>query len=411
MSLESKLISKLTSADEIALVWDKGLRPDVFEEPPMRYAFEFIIDYWQTSQMKAAPTSFVIQEEIPGIKVDDDPEAEGWWLADKLMERYARNAGNEILIQGAAAIAQNPERGLKQLMAAVYEANQVVSPRNSRSDMSDFEARRRRYQERAEKGDGGMTFGLGEVDEYTGGLRAGELCTVGAYSAVGKTMFLLHAAAMARMAGYQPIVFSLEMPVDEIEERVDALLSGVSYDRLSRNKLGEEELVILHAMQEVVADGRIHIEAPEEGERTVAHLCARTRHTGSDFMVVDQLSFMEETGKQANEKYRQASIMKQLKNEIGNTTRGKLPCLLAAQFKRESLDRTDGPRIDDFADAAEVERYSDFCFGLSRNQQQLTNRIMRIDLLKGRRCRTARWLLHWDLIDRSHISVMERISR
>lgn len=411
MSLESKLISKLTDAEEVALIWDRGLRPDVFEEPPMRYAFEFIIDYWQTSQMKAAPTPFVIEEQIPGLTLENDPDAESWWLADKLIERYAKNAGNEILIQAATAIADSPERGMRQLMAAVYEANQVIAPRHSRSDMSDFESRRRRYRERQENADSGMTFGLAEVDEHTGGLRAGELAVVGAYSAVGKTMFLLHAAAMARMAGYQPIIFSLEMPVDEIEERLDALLSGVSYDRLSRSKLNNAELECYHAMQEAFSDGRIHIECPSEGERTVANICARTRHTGSDYLLIDQLSFMEETGRYTSEKYRQASIIKQLKNEIGNAGRGKIPCLMAAQFTRESLDRTDGPLIKDFADAAEVERTADFCFGMSRNQQQLTNRIMRFDILKARRCRAARWLLNWDLIDRSHISVMERITR
>jgi hypothetical protein len=411
MSLESKIISKLVDVKEIQAVWDKGLRPEVFEDPVGRYAYEFIIKYWQDSQMKVAPTPFVLETEIPGIKLEDDPEAEAWWLADKLIERYAKNGVNEMLLQTAQMVTEDPKRALKALQAAVYDANQVVSPRNIRSDMSDYEARRQRYQERLLKREAGIPLGLEEIDEHTGGMRPGELWTVGAYSAVGKTMFLLYVASAARKAGYQPIIYSLEMPKEEIEERIDAMLSGVSYDRLSRSRLTDEEMGLLHPIQEAFGDGRILIEVPDEGDRTVAHLCARARHSGSDLMLIDQLSFMEETRQYVNEKYRQGSILKQLKNEIGNSTRGKLPCLLAAQFKRESLDRDDGPRIDDFADAAEVERTSDFCLGLSRNQQQLANRLMRIDILKGRRCRSARWMLHWDLIDHSHISVMDRITR
>lgn len=412
MSLESKLLSKLTDVTEIAQAWDRGLRPDVFEDPPLRYAYEFIIEYWQTSQMKIAPSRYVIETEIPGIRLEDDPEAEGWWLADKLIERYSRNAMQELLIAAGHATVEDPKRALKQLQAAVYEANQVITPRHSRSDMSDYEARRRRYERRQEGEEFGMPFGIDELDDLTGGIRPGELAAIGAFSKVGKTMFLLFAAAAARKAGYTPVIFSLEMPIDEIEDRLDALLSGVSYSRHSRSRLTPDEVTLMHMSQEMLNEmGYIRIEAPDEGERTVSHLCARARYTGSDFVLIDQLSFMEETIRSGSEKQRLASILKQLKNEIGNVTRGKLPCLLACQLNRESLDRTDGPLLKDFADAAEVERTCDLLLALSRNQQQRANRTMRMDVLAGRRCDSARYLLHWDLVDRSHISVMDRITR
>jgi hypothetical protein len=98
MSLERRLLAKLTDPAEIARVWDMGLRPEVFEDPPLRMVFEFVIDYWLTSQMKVAPTPFVIQTELPGLVLEDDPEAESWWLAEQLMKRYARNQLQETLI-------------------------------------------------------------------------------------------------------------------------------------------------------------------------------------------------------------------------------------------------------------------------------------------------------------------------
>jgi replicative DNA helicase len=412
MSLESKLLAKLGDPAEMASVWDRGLRADVFEEPMMRLAYEFIVDYWQTSQMKAVPTPYVIETEIPGLRLEDDPEVESWWLADKLRERYAKNAGQELLIAGSAAIAEDPEKGLKQLLAAVYDATETISPRYARSDMSDFEARRLRYQMREENGEAGIGFGIPEIDEITGGVRPGEIAAVGAYSKVGKTMLLLFAAAEARKAGYKPVVFSLEMAIAEIEERLDALLSGVSYSRLSRHKLTPHEIDRLHITQQQVADmGPLCIESPDEGDRTVAHLCARTRHLGADVMLIDQLSFMEETVKCVSEKQRLASILKQLKTEVSREARGKIPCFLACQFTRESLDHDDGPVMKDFADAAEVERTCDLLIGLSRNQQQRANRTMRFDIMGGRRCDTAKFLLHWDLIDRSYIAVMDRITK
>lgn len=420
-SLEHKLVSTLTDDPAaIARVFDMGVPADVFEDNFYRQVYEYIVGYWQESRMQAAPSALVIETQAahlrrPDFKLDTDVEEEAWWLAGELKRRHLRNDLQETLIKGAEIGGDGPEgpsQAWNWLQTKAYAANEVMAPRNTRSDMSDYQARRQRYAHREEGGEQGMTLGMVELDELTGGVRPGEICTVGAYSKVGKTMFLLNAAAWARKAGFQPIVFSLEMPIDEIEERLDALLSGVSYSRLSRHKLEPPEIKKLHAMQEAVVEmGKLRVESPDEGERTVAHLCSRARHTGSDYMLVDQLSFMEETKQYQTEKYRQASIMKQLKNEVGRASLGKLACMLAAQFKRESLDRDDGPRIDDFADAAEVERTSHLLIGLSRNAQQRANRTMRGDILAGRRCDAAKFMLYWDLIDRTHISVMERITR
>lgn len=413
MSLEHKLISSLIDPAEMTRIYDMGLKPEVFEDPLNRYVYQFVIDYWLSSQMTAVPTQLAIETERPGFRLELGVEEESWWLAEQLMKRFASNGIQEMVRQAASTCNQDPVGTLKQLQSAAYEASEVVTPRHSRSDMSDYEARRRRYRDREEGREAGMTLGLGALDEHTGGILPGELCAVGAFSKVGKTVMLLHAAAAAHRAGHTPIVFSLEMPIEEIEDRLDALLSGVSYNRLSRRKLTVHELQRLHEYQELMMEGgsKIYVESPEEGERTVAHLTARARHVGANYLIVDQLSFMEETIRTNSEKQRQASILKQLKNEIGRASRKKLPCLLAVQLKRETLDRADGPRIDDFADAAEVERTSDLLLGLSRNKEMLANRVMKLSILGGRRCDTASYLLKWDLVDRTHIEIMERVNR
>jgi replicative DNA helicase len=416
MSLESKLLAKLTDPNEIARVWDMGLKAEVFEDPICQYVYGFITDYWLSSQMKVAPTPFVIEEEVPGFKLEDDTDTESWWLVEKLTERYARNGLHDMMIEAGQMAQQgenpDPVRALKWLQTEVYNANQTISPRHSRSDMSNYEARRERYRLREEGGEVGMPLGIEELDEHTGSVLPGELAAIGAFSKVGKTMMLVKAASAARLAGYKPIFYTLEMPVSEIEDRIDAMISGVSYDRMSRRKLGPKELEEMHAMQVALDEmGGIMIESPPEGERTVANLTARARHSGADYMLIDQLSFMEESTRTNSEKQRLGGILKQLKNEIGNAARGKLSCFMACQLNRESLERTDGPLLKDFADAAEVERTCDLLLALSRNQQQRSNRTMRLDILGGRRCETAKWLLNWDLIDRSHISVLERITR
>ena len=409
--IERRLLSKLLDPKEIATVWEYGLRPEVFEDPPSRFAYEFIVDYWLTSQMQTAPTKLVIETEVPGLTLHDHVEEEGWWLAKALMERFTRNSLQETVVH--VAKMSDPAEAMSYMQTKSYEAIEAVAPRYLRSDMSDFESRRQRYLRREGGSESGLTLGVPEIDEWTGGVRPGELAVVGAFSKVGKTMMLLNAAAHAWRQGRSPIVFTLEMPVDEIEDRLDALLSGVSYDRLSRHRLTDKERAKLYDTQvEMAESGRpLRIESPDEGDRTVSSLCARARYAQCDYVLVDQLSFVEESVLVRSEKHRLGSILKSLKNEIGNASRGKLGCFLAHQLNRESLERLEGPMISDFADAAEVERTADLLLALSRNQQERVNRVMKFSILGGRRCDSGQWMLHWDLVDRSHISVLERITK
>jgi replicative DNA helicase len=410
MSLERKLLAKLTDPREIDKVWNMGLRAEAFEEPLANRVYEFMLEYWRTSQMTAAPTPMVIETQHPGFKLEPGVEETADWLAEALMTRFIVNRIQKIIEASATTCFADPLGTLRAMANASYFASESVAPRHSRSNLAlNVDERRMRYAAAEEHGIG-IPFGLDEFDTHTGGLLAGELCGVGGLSKTGKTFFLCHVAVAAMRAGYRPVIFSLEMTREEIEDRLDALLSGVSYDRLSKRTLDIPELRNLFTAQDTMtADCPILVEAPEEGERTVAALLSRTRHTGSDFVIIDQLSFMEETQRYPSEKQRQASILKQLKNEISNSSRGKLACLLAVQLKREANNRKSGLEITDFADAAEVERTCDLLLGLSRNKEGRLNKLMQFDILGSRRSDIASWQLFWDLIDASEIRISSRI--
>jgi len=101
-------------------------------------------------------------------------------------------------------------------------------------------------------------------------------------------------------------------------------------------------------------------------------------------------------------------IMRQLKAEIGRASAGRVPCVLAVQFNRESQRRHEGVGLDSFANATEVEATSDLCLGLWRNAEMEQANQMQMRLLGARRSRTASWLLNWHLFGRTEIS-MDRV--
>lgn len=408
MSLERKLLSALSTPERIAKVWDIGLAKEHFEEAFADHIYGFIIKYWRDSELAAAPTHAQITTERPGFQLYDEVEEEPWWLAEQLMRRAVKNEVQEIVMEAINSAEDDPMAALNLLREKTYQATEKVTPRHSRSDMSDYEERRQRYADPGQSWGSGIPFGLPELDYHTGGVRAGELVVAGAYSGVGKTFFLCQIAQHVRKAGFQPIIFTLEMSIKEIELRIDAFGSGVSYNRLERWTLRPQEKENLYAWQEELKGmGGILVEHPPHGQRTVSHLLSRAKMTGSNIVLIDQLSHMEATQKHRSEKERKAEILFSLDNELDNV---ELPCILAAQLNRESLDASE-LMMKHFADAAEVERHADFCLGFIRNRELRTNRLAQMEVLKGRRSSDAAWYLKWDLEDKTLIEEYERLER
>lgn len=406
MSLEKKLLARMIDAATVAEVWDLGIRAEVFEEPLYSAVFNFITDYWLSSQMQSAPTPFALAQEFPGYTPTDDAEETTDWLAHKLQQRYVTNRLQDMLREAAKNSTADPVGALKILHAAAYATAEDVAPRNLRSDMSNVEARRERYAHRHDRPQGtGVPFGIDLLDLHTGGILPGELAVVGAFSSVGKTMYMLNAAAKAVRKGHRPIVYTLEMSIPECEDRLDAFYSGVSYNRLIRGNLSVDEGRALHDAQEELR-GLIHVERPNEGERTVASLCARARQVGADYLFIDQLSFMEAGQRVQSLKEHHSVIIKQLKTEISRPGL-EMSCLLVAQANRDSLK--DGLSISSFSNATEIEQTVDMALGLHRTKDMRANHVMQLDILKSRRSDIASYLLRWELTERTEISVIEEI--
>lgn len=413
--IEHKLLSILVEdPNEIERAWEAGVRAEVFEDPQCRAVFILVISYWQNH--RAAPTRYVVDTELPGFVFVDNVEEAPHWLAEQLRRRFVINAGQTLLVEAAGNLATDPIGTLRSLYAGAYTATETVASGLTRSTMTDVDARRERYLERATRhGGSGLPLGIPELDAHTGGLMPGELAAVGGHPKQGKSFLLVNAAVAQRKAGFAPILFTLEMSIAEMEDRVDALFSGVSYNRLSRSRLTDAELERYKQGQEQLAEmGGIQIESSDIGDRTVSAILNRARQARADFVLIDQLSHMEASRSTRDLKEHHANVMKGLSTELSRPGQ-ELPCLIAAQLRRPD---TGGRGADaapatvemhHFANAAEIEREVDLALGLSCTVEERRNNTKRIHILAGRRCSNKSWLLNWQLTEQSRIEVISEL--
>lgn len=408
--LEQRLLSRLTDPAEVSLIWEAGIRKEIFEEPICAAVFSFTIDYWRTEHRSKAPTLWVLEHEFPGLRLLTDVEESTLWLAEALQRKFAAIKLQEMLTAAAIASLDDPVATLRKLYGEAYEAAESVTPRATRSDMAaNIDERRERYGRREERPEGiGLPFGIPELDEHTGGTMPGELALVGAFSKVGKSFLLCWCAVALHKAGFKPILFTLEMSRKEMEDRIDAMYAGVSYNRLTHGRLTMSEMKALHAAQEVLRErGELLVESPEEGDRTVANMINRARQVGADFVLIDQLSCMDPPYLTHTLKEHSSSIMKALKNEIGRSGR-EIPCLLAVQLNRDSL--SEGASLKSFANATEIEQNCDIAIGLERSGEERRNHVMKCHILGARRSDSKSWLLAWELVDFTDIHVLQEIA-
>ena len=410
MDIEGLVLSRLLEPNVMAESWDLGLREEAFEDPQNHSIFLFIQDYWLGEHMEKTPTVDIIQHEFPGWVPQDNEEESVAWLVGALKKRLAANKAQEIMRSAAQVSVEDPVEALGILFDGAWEAKKSLLERVNRSDMSqNADERRRRYTEQSDLA-GGVPIGLDEVDEHTRGILPGELVAVAASTKTGKSFLLVKAALEARRAGFTPYIATLEMSVPEMEERVDALNSGVGYGKLQNRELSFEEQKRLSASQDRLTDlGSLHIEQPNRGERTVQYLTNRARQLGADFLLIDQLSFMESRRFYPSTTDKHAEIIHELKEDIANTSSGKLPTMLAVQLNRAASSENAATRgtMQNIANSSAIEQTVDLAYGLYRNKEIRANDCMVLDILGSRRTDPKSWLLEWKLSEVSRFSVIK----
>jgi replicative DNA helicase len=418
--IEHKILSKMLYPKEIQKAFEMGLRAPAFEDPTCRGAYDWMVEYWENNTMTMAPTDVIMETEFPTLKLDDKVEESTEWLIEALQQRYLTNQVQDAIRGAAKTLNADPKATTTNLWQALHGISESVVPRLARSDMFNAEERDRRYLARREVINGGVPYGLQApegvitLDQHTHGMLPGELAVVAAFTKVGKSFFLCKSVAEAHKAGYNPILFTLEMSIKEMEDRVDAFYSGVSCSQLADGSMMPQHEDLLRESREALrsTDRPLRIERPQRGERTVKYMVNRARQVGADYILIDQLSFMDPSpgrnyaGDNSGMRMKHGDITFDLKDEIARESAGAIPCMLAVQMNRDTQRSGDGRgALHTLANSSFIEQTADIVLGLWRNQDMRISNLMGVDILGSRRSDKKSWMLHWRLSDRTQVEI------
>ncbi len=200
--------------------------------------------------------------------------------------------------------------------------------------------------------------GLRWLDQQIGGgLRPGQLFYLGARSGSGKSVLACQIAIAALNAGKRVLYASMEMPSEEVLERLACTYGEVSYVGLTMNTLGEASLSRFNlAVFELVKTKRMHVVA--RPSLTVLELEAEAVACGADVVIADYVQLLKgPRGQRFNSPREQVeSVSKDLK---GMAMRIKAAVAAPCQLNRASATDNRRPVMTDLREAGGLENDAD----------------------------------------------------
>ena len=217
----------------------------------------------------------------------------------------------------------------------------------------------------------GVTSGFSDLDKMTSGLQPSDLIIVAARPSMGKTTFAMNLVENAMMAEDKPVlVFSLEMPSEQIMMRMLASLSRVDQTKIRTAQLDDEDWARISNTMAMLKDKDCLFVDDSSGltpmdVRSRARKLARERG-GISLIMVDYLQLMRVPSLSDNRTLEIAEISRSLKALAKEL---EVPVVALSQLNRTLEQRADKrPVNSDLRESGSIEQDADLIMFIYRDE-------------------------------------------
>lgn len=215
----------------------------------------------------------------------------------------------------------------------------------------------------------GQATGFTDLDKKTAGLQPSDLVIVAARPSMGKTAFAVNMMEHAVMNGSAVLLFSMEMPSEQIVMRMLSSLGRIDQTRLRNGDLQDDDWSRFTGAVSQLRDKRLYVDdtpALTPGEiRSRARRVAREAG-GLDMIVVDYMQLMRTADKSENRTAEISEISRSLKALAKEM---RCPLIALAQLNRALESRPDKrPMMSDLRESGAIEQDADVILFIYRDE-------------------------------------------
>jgi replicative DNA helicase len=213
----------------------------------------------------------------------------------------------------------------------------------------------------------GVPTGFADLDKLTGGLHAADLVVLAARPSVGKSAFAFNVARNAAIEGQGVVVFSLEMSIEQIVQRMLCSEASVDSQRLRQGYIDEFEWRRISEAFGVLSEAPIWFDDTPAISTMELRMKARRLKAEHDvkLIIVDYIQLMQGRGleNRVQEVSEISRSLKALAREL------RVPVIALSQLSRAIESRADHrPVLSDLRESGSIEQDADIVMFIHREE-------------------------------------------
>ena len=217
----------------------------------------------------------------------------------------------------------------------------------------------------------GIPTGFIDLDRMTSGLNNSDLIILAARPAMGKTAFALNLALNAGKEQKNVLVFSLEMPAQQLYQRLLSIESGIPQHKLKNVYLEEDEWTKLTVATLNLSKTSIFVaDLPYTNVLEIRSYARKMKSQKKlDLIIIDYLQLINGTGRGGSEFSRQQEISDISRSLKGLARELDVPVIALSQLSRAVESRVDKrPMLSDLRESGAIEQDADIVAFLYREE-------------------------------------------
>jgi replicative DNA helicase len=373
--------------DDVAMV----VRPEEFYSPGYRRVYEQMLEMHNDGK----PIDLMILAEQ--LKSKGDYEAIGgstflndiiesvptaanatWYaqiVRDKAVVRDLIHASTEIL-RDSYDSATDPRELLAQAESKVFGILEQKGTGDVAGMAEILHEAMARIDDRLTRGGGigGISTGLTDLDNKTGGLHDGELVILAARPGMGKTALATTIAENVAMKdNHTALMVSLEMSRLELAERIMCSHGKINGYNLRNGMLSSgDRRKLVESMSELSSAPIFIDDTPSRTMTEIAAVARRLkRRENLRLIIIDYLQLIEPDNSKDQRQEQVAKIARRLK---GLARELKVPVLCLSQLNRQAENSKENiPKLSHLRESGAIEQDADIVIFVHREEYYATN--------------------------------------
>ena len=272
---------------------------------------------------------------------------------------------------------------------AEQRGNKSGGPENISSILDRTVTKIEALFQRPHDGVTGVDTGYVDVNKKTAGLQPSDLIIIAARPSMGKTTFAMNICENVSLTNDKPVmIFSLEMPTEQLMMRSLASLSRVNQTSIRTGQLDDEDWARLSGTMGLLLEKK-NIYIDDSSGLTPMDVRSRARrlsreHGGLSLIMIDYLQLMRVPSLSDNRTLEIAEISRSLKALAKELN---VPVIALSQLNRSLEQRADKrPVNSDLRESGSIEQDADLIMFIYRDEVYHENSDMKgiAEIIKGK---------------------------